>query len=105
MRKRAALRSGLNTKHNTTAGNESDGNDRRPSNVLNLPKRTEADNPSEMSSHEGRSSAGSASGIMSPKCVVKYLTIASKILVLFSFIKTSFFSLTSIHSQISQSED
>ena len=69
MRKRAALRSGLNTKHNTTAGNESDGNDRRPSNVLNLPKRTEADNPSEMSSHEGRSSAGSASGIMSPKCV------------------------------------
>ena len=59
----------MNTKHNTTAGNESDGNDRRPSNVLNLPKRTEADNPSEMSSHEGRSSAGSASGIMSPKCV------------------------------------
>ena len=69
MRKRTALRSGLNTKHNTTAGNESDGNDRRQSNVLNLPKRTEADNPSEMSSHEGRSSAGSASGIMSPKCV------------------------------------
>ena len=68
MRKRIALRSGLNTKHNTT-GNESDGNDRRPSNVLNLPKRTEADNPSEMSSHEGRSSAGSASGMMSPKCV------------------------------------
>ena len=68
LRKRTALRSGLNTKHNTT-GNESDGNDRRPSNVLNLPKRTEADNPSEMSSHEGRSSAGSASGMMSPKCV------------------------------------
>ena len=59
----------MNTKHNTT-GNESDGNDRRPSNVLNLPKRTEADNPSEMSSHEGRSSAGSASGIMSPKSVL-----------------------------------
>ena len=62
----------MNTKHNTT-GNESDGNDRRPSNVLNLPKRTEADNPSEMSSHEGRSSAGSASGIMSPKCVTSTL--------------------------------
>ena len=64
----------MNTKHNTTAGNESDGNNRRPSNVLNLPKRTEADNPSEMSSHEGRSSAGSASGIMSPKSVlIKHL--------------------------------
>ena len=40
--------------------------DRRPSNVLNLPRRgqSEVQVPSELTSNEGKSSAGSTSGAM-----------------------------------------
>ena len=70
LKKRAALRSGgLNSKQTLATANDSETNDRRHSNVLNLPKRgqSEAQIPSEMTSNDGRSSAGSASGIMSQK--------------------------------------